>query len=449
MSNENFDVVVVGGGPAGIISAVTAKKYYPDKKVLLIKNVKQGVIPCGIPYMFNTLAKPEDNSMGDLPLEKAGVTIMVDEVNKIDRRGKSVSTGTGKMISYEKLILATGSNPVLPPIKGIDKANVYPIVKELGYLKRLKEKLAVAKNVLIIGGGFIGVEFADEIAGLKGPNVSLVEFLPHLLLNSFDEEFGAMVESKLASKGVKLLLGRKVLELAGGDNADEACLSDNTRIPVDMVILGIGAVPNIVLAKEALLGLGKGKGIWVDEYMRTEDADVFAVGDCAGKNDFFTRKDLPVMLASTATAEARVAGANLFQLKVVRENKGTIAIYSTWVDGLVMGSGGLTEAAAKKEGFEIVVGRAEAPNKHPAAMPGAEKTKVKLIFSKQSGILMGGQVVGGMSAGEIINIIGMAIQKRVSCTELETLQLATHPHLTAAPTMYPLVLAAQDAGGKL
>jgi pyruvate/2-oxoglutarate dehydrogenase complex dihydrolipoamide dehydrogenase (E3) component len=203
------------------------------------------------------------------------------------------------------------------------------------------------------------------------------------------------------------------------------------------------------LAEETGLDLGRGKGIWVDEYMRTPDPDVFAVGDCAGKRDFFTRKDLPVMLASTATAEARVAGANLYQLKVVRENKGTIAIYSTYVSGLVLGSAGLTESSARKEGFEVVVGTAEAPNKHPATLPGTEKTKIKLIFSKQSGIIMGGQVAGGICAGEIINIIGMAIQQRVSSTELETLQLATHPHLTSAPTMYPLVLAAQDAVGKI
>jgi len=134
---------------------------------------------------------------------------------------------------------------------------------------------------------------------------------------------------------------------------------------------------------------------------------------------------------------------------VVRENKGTIAIYSTYVDGLVLGSAGLTETSAKKEGFEIVSGNTESFDKHPGSLPGANKTRVKLIFSKQSGILMGGQVAGGISAGEIINIIGMAIQQRVSVTELETLRMATHPYLTSAPTVYPVVLAAQNASDKM
>lgn len=445
MENKKYDVIVIGGGPAGIISAVTARRYYPDKSILLIKSVAKGVIPCGIPYMFNSLKNPEDNALGNAPLEKNKVEVMVDEVVKLLRKVKSIKTKAGKTLEYDKLILAMGSNPILPPINGLDKKNVFPIFKDMDYLKDLKGKLKEAKNIVIIGGGFIGIEFADEFSSIEGKNVCLVELMPNLLINSFDSEFGEMVQAKLVAKGVKLLLGRKVEEVLDS----EVRLSDGETIPAEMVILGIGASPNTKLAEEAGLDLGRGKGIWVDEYMRTADPDVFAIGDCVGKRDFFTRKNLPVMLASTATAEARVAGANLFKLKVVRENKGTIAIYSTYVDGLAMGSAGLTESTAKNEGFEVEVGLAEAPDKHPAALPGTSKIKLKLIFSKQSGIILGGQVAGGVSAGEIINIIGMAIQKRVSATELETLQMATHPYLTAPPTMYPLVLAAQDVAGKI
>jgi len=399
--------------------------------------------------MFASLPKPEDNAMGNAPLEQNKIDLEVDEVIKLDREQKTIATKAGKKFFYEKVILATGSNPIMPPVKGLDKAGVYPILKEMGYLKELKEKLSKAKNAVIIGGGFIGIEFADEFSAIRGLKVSLVELLPHLLLNSFDPEFGQMVEEKIKAKGVNLVLGKKVVEAVGDKSVTGIKLDDGNVIPAALVVLGIGARPSSELAKQAGLTLGRGGGICVDEYMRTLDPAVFAIGDCAEKKDFFTRRDLPVMLASTATAEARVAGASLFQLKVVRENKGTIATYSTYVDGLVLGSAGLTEATAKKEGFEVVVGLAEVTSKHPANLPGTVKIKLKLIFSKQSGILMGGQVFGGLSAGEIINIIGMAIQKRVSATELETLQMATHPYLTAAPTQYPLVLAAQSAIGKL
>ena len=454
---KNTNIVVVGGGPAGVISAVAAHKYYPDKKILVIKNVEEGVIPCGIPYMFASLDSPQENVLTNAVLEKNNVDIVIDEATRINRDAKMVYTKDNNEFHYEKLILALGSTPILPPIPGVNKKGVYPVHKDVGYLKEVIKKIKEAKNVLVLGGGFIGVEFADEISQIKGVNpvgapnfsngvnVYLVEMLPNLLANSFDPEFGKLAENKLETNGVKILTDTRVEEFLGAEKVEKVRLSNKEELDIDSAILGIGTVPNIQLARESGLDLGKGKGIWVDEYMRTIDKDIFAVGDCAGKRDFYTRKDAPVMLASTATAEARIAGANLYQLKVVRENKGTIAIYSTYVDGLVMGSAGLTEKSSKKEGFEIITGNVDGVDKHPPTIPGVSNVKVKLIFSKQSGIILGGQVAGGMSCGEMINIIGVAIQKRVSLTELETLQMATHPYLTSAPTMYPLVIAAQNA----
>jgi len=447
--SKKVDILVVGAGPAGMVSAVTAKRYYPDKNILVIKNVNNGCIPCGIPYMFSSLKNPQDNILGTDALAKNNIEIVVDEVSKIKQDIKSVETKNGDEYAYEKLILATGSSPVIPKIPGIDKKGVYPLYKDMDYLKACVEAIKKAKSVLIIGGGFIGIEFADEISNLPGISVHLVEVLPGLLANSFDRDFSLLVEEKLKDKGVNIILNTKVVEILGNEEVEGVRFENGKDLKVDSVILGIGAAPNIKLATDAGLDLGKGKGMWVDEYMRTSDPDIFAVGDCVGKRDFYTRRDTAVMLASTATSEARVAGASLYQLKVVRENKGTIAIYSTYVDGLVLGSAGLTETSAKKEGFEIIVGNTEGVDKHPKSLPGVNKIKVRLIFSRQSGILMGGQVSGGISAGEIINIIGMGIQQRVSLTELETLQMATHPYLTSAPTMYPIVLAAQDALGKI
>ncbi len=447
--SKKVDILVVGAGPAGTVSAITARRYYPDKNILVIKNVANGCIPCGIPYMFSSLKNPQDNILGTDSLIKNNIEVVVDEGVKVNREKKSVETKNANEYVYEKLILATGSSPVIPRIPGIDKKGVYPIYKDMDYLRICVEEIKNAKSVLIIGGGFIGIEFADEISKIQGINAYLVETLPRLLANSFDQDFSLLVEEKLKNKGVKIFLNTKVVEILGRERVEEVRFENGEKLKVDSIILGIGAVPNTKLTTDAGLDLGKGKGIWVDEYMRTSDSDIFAVGDCVGKRDFYTRRDTAVMLASTATAEARVAGASLYQLKVVRENKGTIAIYSTYVDGLVLGSAGLTETSAKKEGFEIIVGNTEGVDKHPKSLPGVNKVRVRLIFSRQSGILMGGQVSGGISAGEMINIIGMGIQQRVSLTELETLQMATHPYLTSAPTMYPIVLAAQDALGKI
>jgi len=448
MQNKT-DILVIGAGPAGVVCALTAKKYYPDKSIMVMRSVEKGVIPCGIPYMINSLKSPDENVLGMAALEKNGIETVVNEVITIDRENKNIECKSGAVYIYEKLVLAVGSTPVLPPIPGIEKKGIYPIHKELGYLTKAIEEIKKCKNVLIVGGGFIGIEFADELSKIENLNIYLAEFLPRILMNSFDEEFSSLVEDKLKSKGVKILTGVKITEFCGTNRVEKAKLSTGEELKISTVILGIGSCPNTILASKAGLDLGKGKGIWVDEYMRTTDPDIFAVGDCAGKRDFYTRKDIPVMLASTATAEARIAGANLYQLKVIRENKGTIAIYSTYVDGLALGSAGLTEKTAKEEGFEIVTGNVDGVDKHPASLPGAHKGKVKLIFSRQSGIILGGQVSCSISCAQLINVIGIAIQKRMSGTELETLQFATHPYLTSAPTMYPIVIAAQDAIGKI
>ncbi|HBG61660.1 MAG: pyridine nucleotide-disulfide oxidoreductase [Omnitrophica WOR_2 bacterium GWF2_38_59] len=446
---KKVDVLILGGGPAGIITAVTARNYYPDKNIAVMKDVEQGVIPCGIPYMFASLKNPEENKLGNATLDNNKINCVIDKAVKIHKDSKTVLTDKGDTYSYNKLVLAVGSTPVNLPIPGIDKKGVYSILKDLNYLKEIITEIKQCKRILVLGGGFIGVEFADELAKLDDKEVTLVEMLPSILANSFDPEFSKIAENKLKEAGVNVKTGISVKEILGDQKVEKVMLSDGSELEIDAIILGVGFIPEVHLAREAGLECDKRKGIFVDEYMRTSDPDIFAVGDCAGKRDFYTQKPIPVMLASTATAEARIAGANLYKIKVIRENKGTIAIYSTYLDGISFGSAGLTEKTALDEGFEITIGSVDGVDMHPGTLPGASKSKVRLIFSKQSGIILGGQVCGGMSCAQIINIIGVAIQKRMSCTELETLQMATHPYLTSSPTVYPLVVAAQNAGSNM
>ncbi|MGD9642729.1 MAG: FAD-dependent oxidoreductase [Elusimicrobiales bacterium] len=445
--NKKTDVLVIGGGPAGRITAATARKYYPGKSVILTHSVARGVVPCGIPYMAASLKKPEDNAFPPVPAA-LGIEALCLEAVGVDRAAKTVAFAGGTVIGYDKLVLACGSTPFMPKIPGAGLKNVYRIHKDLDVLKEMFEALGKAERVTVLGGGFIGVEMAEELAK-AGRKVTLVELLPALLANSFDPEFGALAGERLASEGVRVLTGVRVESIEGGGRAESVRLAGGESFPADAVVLAIGAVPNAGLAADAGLDISKTGAVAVDEYMRTSDPDIFAVGDCAEKKDFFTRRPVSVMLASTATAEARVAGSNLFGLKVVRENKGTIAAYSTYLDGLVLASAGLTETAARRDGFEIVTGVCESFDRHPSAMPGASKVRLKLVFSRHSGLLMGGQVSGGVSCGELINVVGAAVQTGMSVSELETLQVATHPWLTAAPTAYPITAAAQDASVKL
>ncbi len=446
---QKYDVIVIGGGPAGVVSAVTAKKCDLVNNVLLLRSVKTSLIPCGIPYIFSTLDSVEKDIMGDKSLINNGIDILVDTVVDVVPENKLIKTVSGKEYSYEKLVLATGSSPVKLPIEGIDLPGVYLIKKDIDYLKRLREHVLNAKNIVIIGGGFIGVEFSDDISKLPDKKITIVEMLPHVVNQAFDDEFALRAEEELKKKGIDILTNSKVVRFDGSEKVEKVVLEGGREIPADVVIVSIGAKPNVELAKKAGLDISKSGGVWVDEYMRTSNRDIFAVGDCAEKRDFYTRERVPVMLASTATAEARIAGVNLFKIQVIRENKGTIAIFSTKVGNLSLGAAGLTEKRAVKEEYDIVVGEAEAANRHPGNIPGSMPTRVKLVFSKRSGILLGGQVSGGAEVGELINIIGLAIQQGIPGCELFTLQVGTHPMLTAAPTIYPLIVAAQNAMAKV
>ena len=445
----NLNVIVIGGGPAGIITALTAKSVYPDKSVCLIKDIGDGVIPCAIPYMVHTLKDPNQNAMGNTPLDKAGVDVIVGKVISFNPEAHSVTLASAQVLYYERLVLATGTEPVLPPISGIEKEGVFTIRKSLSAMVELREKVHEAKSVVIIGGGFIGAEFADELSHGPKTNVHLIEIMPKILVAAFDDEFCDEVANMLGSKGIHIHCENRVVSIDGNSQVESVTLENGGKIQADMVLVSIGAKPASDLAQKAGLRIVENGSIWVDEYMRTDAEDVFAVGDCAVKRDFFTRKAAPVWLASTATAEARNAGTNIYGIRVLHQIQGTISAFSTKIGGVSFASAGLTCRACQKEGFRYVTATAVAPDRHPGMLPGASELKVKLIFADRSGIILGGQVSGGPSVGELINMIALAIQKKVTVRELDMLQIATHPLLTSAPTVHPLIMSAHQALAKL
>ena len=448
--NIKTDILIIGGGPAGVVSAITAKKHYPQKKITLIRKEAKAVIPCGIPYIFHRLDSVDKNVMSDQPLIDNEIELVIGNATEIDSKTKEVALENKDVYNYEKLILALGSSSQPISIPGIEKENVWLVLKDYEYLKKFREAVLQSKNVVIIGGGFIGVEFAEELSNIKKLNVSIVEKTEHCLITNFDQEFAEMAEEKLKNKGVNILTEKSVREIGGNEKVEYVELDNGEKLPADLVILSIGAKPNLELAQKTGIIIEEKGGILVDEYLKTSISDIFAIGDCVQTRDFITNKNIPIMLASTATNEARIVANNLYQIELIKGNKGTIGVFSTMVDGLALGVAGLTESKAKEQGFDYIIGEAEAMNCHPASLPGAEKIKVKLIFSKSSeNLLLGGEIVGPKSVGEILNILALAIQKKVSIFDFNTWQIATHPLLTPSPTGYPLIVAAQSALIKL
>lgn len=447
----NTDVLVIGSSAAGLVAATTGKRVYPNKKFTVVTKLPKTLIPCGIPYIFGSV----DSSDNDiLPAEKmfeaSGIDIIYDEVTRIDREEDLAELKTGEKIRYEKLVLCTGSTPKRPSwLKGIDQENVFTVPKDKEYLDDMQKKLEGLKRIVTIGAGFIGVEISDEL-NKAGKEVTLIEKLPHVLGLAFDEDVALRAESLLIERGVKVMTGKSVKEISGKNNKVEAVLMDDgERVEADAVILALGYDPNVKLASEAGLMLRKSGFIKVDEYMRTDDNNIFAVGDCAEKRDFVTRKPSNIMLASTACAEARIAGMNLYKLSAIKTFSGTISIFSTAIGNTGIGVAGLTETIARSEGFDIVIGKFEGIDRHPGTLEDTHKQFVKLVVGKESGVILGGEVYGGLSTGELTNTIGIIIENRMPINALLTAQIGTHPLLTASPAGYPLIKAAEDASSKI
>ncbi len=444
---NNYDVIIIGGSAAGIPAAITVHRHYPEKSVLLIRKEKQVPIPCGIPYIYGTVMSPQKNLISDGVLSKNDIDLLIDGVTSINREEKSVSLQSGEKQHYDRLIIATGSEPSTVPIPGIEKRNVFKVNKDISYLEYLLDVMNEIRDLVIIGGGFIGVEFADECKKNRDINISVVEMLPHCLMLGYDEFFCEKVEVALEEKGIRIFRETGVEEIIGDDSVREVKLSDGTVLKADAVLVSIGAKSNVNLAEAAGLALDSMGFIRVDRFMRTNDPHIFACGDCAGSVSFFTGKPVPLMLASVATMEARVAGANLYSLR--RENPGEIGVFSTSIGGISLGSAGLTERMANLIGYETVCGEAKTINRHPGGMPGAKEIAIKLVFNKISGILLGAQVSGDSSVGEFINTMSPCIQHRMTADDIAIFQCGTHPALTASPIAYQLTNAAEDAIQKI
>ncbi len=447
---KETNVLVIGGSAAGMVTALTGQINFPEKDFIIVKKTKDVMVPCGIPYIFGTLNSSENNIMPvDMMMEKNGITSLVDEAVEIVRDEKYVKFASGESIKYDKLVIATGSMPILPKwLKGVDLNNVFVIPKDRNYLDEMTNKLEGKKKVAVVGAGFIGVELSDEL-NKKGFEVTLIEKLPHILNLAFDPDISNKIHELVENRGINILTGKGITQIHGDTNVQSIELEDGTKIDMDAVVLSVGYRPNTSLAKDTGIPIDARGFIIVDEYMRSNIDEIFAVGDCAQKRDFITRKPVPTMLASTACAEARVAGMNLYDLEIVKNFSGTIAIYSTAIEDNGFGTAGITEYAAEMEGISTVSGIFEGINRHPGCLPGAHKQIVKLIATKKSGVIIGGEVVGGSEAGELTNVIGLAIQNRMTINSLLSMQIGTHPMLTASPAGYPLIKAAETIAKKL
>lgn len=445
--SEKAKVVVVGGGPAGMTAASRIKRIHPDWRVVVFERSRfVSYAPCGIPYFLGGYAK----SIEDLvhyPLrvftEERGIEVYV-ETEVVEAGDGYVRVrfkdGSEKKYEWEKLLLATGARPRIPRVSGVNLKGVMTL-RTLENAEEAHLILNRAKNVAVIGGGYIGLELADNLVR-AGKNILLFEMLPHVM-PTLDVEIARHVEEELVKHGVQLRLNEPLREIVGRDNV-EKIITDKGEYNVDAVFLATGVAPETTLAD--MIGLKKGVSgaISTDSHMKTSLENVYAAGDVAETLNLVTGKPDWFPLAPVANKMGYVAGATISGLE--SSFPGALGTAITKVFQLEIGRTGLTEERAGKEGYSPVTATVTA-NSKASYYPGGAPMTVKLIADRGSGRLLGAQVLGSDGVLARINTLAALIGKGASVEDAFFSDLAYAPPF--APVWDPVIVAARVLLGKI
>jgi len=451
-------VVIIGGVAAGPKTASKINRLCPDAEVTIIeKGEFLSYAGCGLPYYISGVVKEQKELMAT-PVGTVRDSVFFQKVKNvkvlnqteataINRQNKTVtirkSDGSEKQLEYDKLVLATGANAVKPPIPGLEMKNIFSL-KGVEDAEAIKAKLSEhsAPNVVIVGGGLIGVEVAEAFVE-TGCRVTMVEFLPNIL-PILDPEMAILVEKYFNSKGVKIMTGTKVIGFGGENNTVNKVITNNGDIAVDMVVMAIGASPSTKLAVACGLEIGPTRAIKVNAQMQTNDPDIFAVGDCAEKMNIITSKPCYIPLGSTANKEGRVAANAICGID--DRFPGVLGSTVCKIFDFSVARTGLSAQQAIDAGYDVVTCLAPAPDK-AHFMPDAKLLMLKLIADRKTGKLLGAQGIGMGVADKRIDVAATAISAGMTVDQLANLDLSYAPPY--APAVDNILTAANIIRNKI
>ncbi len=447
-------LIVIGGTAAGLSAASKAKRVKPDMEITVFE--KSGYISygaCGLPYFVGGMIDSPDDLVSltvDQVTNKRGIpTYIHHEATKIDREHKTVTvvnldSGEESVHPYDKLVIATGARPIRPNIPGIDADGVYYLrTVEDGIRLKAVVQAEGKKRAVIVGGGFIGLEVAEEMA-LSGVEVHVYELMPRLL-PFLDESFSQLVRDTLEQHGVHVHTGCGVEAVLEQDG--KACgvrVTGGEELAVDFVLMSIGVVPNSELARDAGLALGIKGTIAVDDELRTSDPDIWACGDCVQMKNRITGEAVHVPLGTTANKQGRIAGDNVAGAHDTF--KGVLGSMVTKVFDLYISATGLSLDQAKKAGFDAVTSMITKGDR-ASYYPGSRDNKICLVLDRKTGRLLGAQGVGSESIAGRINVFVAAITCGMTVSEVNELDLVYAPPV--APVYDPILIAASQAMKKV
>ncbi len=432
-------LIVIGAVAAGTKAASKAKREKTDLDVKVFsKEENISYAGCGLPYYIGGIIKEKKELLVRTPevfkkeqdieiFIKHEVTNIMPSEKKV--MVKNLETNEDSEYEYDKLIIATGATPFVPPLENVDLKNIFTLrsVTDAFAIREMVDTGKVKKAV-IVGGGFIGLEVAENLKH-RDVDVTLFELAPHIL-PPFDEEIALMAQNHMKEKGVNIITGEKVTGFEGDSEGVKQVITSAGNFKADMVILSIGVRPNVSLAKAAGIELGITGAIKVNKFMETNIKDIYGAGDCIENVNLVTGKAAWYPMGSTSNKTGRIAGQNcVSDLKDSLE--GVLGTTVVKLFDVSAAKTGLSERDAIKEGFEVET--VLVPMEDRAHYyPGHKTITTKLIADKKTHKVLGAQIVGEGVVDKPIDTIAVAISFGADLEALSKVDLAYAPPFSTA-----------------
>ena len=427
-------VLIIGGVAGGATAAARARRLDEQAEITVLERGPYvSYANCGLPYFISGDIKKRSQLLLQTPEgfdARYNIKVHVrTEALELDRAGKRVRVlgpEGERWLPYDKLILAQGGNPIMPPLPGADAANVFKLWT-VPDTDRLQEYLQSAQpaTAVVVGGGFIGLEMAEAFRQ-RGLATTVVELLP-TVMGVMDRAFGVAIAHELEAHGVNVVTAVGVKAVHGDERTVE--LSDGRRIPADLVLFSVGVRPELTLARAAGLELGASGALLVDEYMRTSDPDVYAAGDMLEVLQKVSGRKVRIPLAGPANRQGRIAASNALGRRM--RYTGALGTSVVKVFEATAGSTGLTEKAAREAGLEVGVAIVHKDH-HAGYYPGAKELTLQLVYERKSARLLGAQAFGHEGVDKRIDVLATALQGKLTLEDLAELDLAYAPPYSSA-----------------
>ena len=425
-------ILIVGGVAGGASCAARMRRLDESAEIVMFEKGEYiSFANCGLPYYIGDTIKDRENLIIQTPQkfkDRFNVDVRTNaEVISINSAEKTISIRNGGSTyheHYDALVLSPGTSPIRPPLRGIDSPVVFTL-RNIPDTDRIRAYVdsKQARRAVVIGGGFIGLEMAESLR-YRGLEVTLVEMLDQVFTPA-DKEMASVLHQHLIMNGVRLILGNGVKEiLPTGDTSAEVLLMSGERIPTELIILAIGVKPDTEFVKKSGIAVGERGTIVVDQHMRTDKPDIYAVGDAVEVVDFISGKKVHVPLAGPANRQGRIAADNIAGIHTVYKNTQGTAICKIF--DLTAAVTGLNEKNAIKWGIPYVKSYTHGSS-HASYYPGSFPLSIKILFEPKTGKLLGAQVIGKDGIDKRIDVFATALRNGLTVYDLAELELAYAP----------------------